>query len=299
MMSHNESGADASWLDYGKAWPQYLLPHHLLSRGMHALARSRNSLIRKSLIGYFLRQFRIDLSQAEIQDPRQFESFNAFFTRALRPETRPICTDEDALISPVDATVSQAGRLTEAAVVQAKGKDYDAVTLLGGDAQRAEPFRNGQFLTMYLSPRDYHRIHMPLDGELREMVYVPGRLFSVSPATTRALPNLFARNERVALIFDTAIGPLAMVLVGALFVGSIETVWTGEVTPPPGRRIRSWQYRGSTHPAPLSVGAEVGRFNMGSTVILLTPPGAVAWEAGVVRDRHFTVGQRIGALTTS
>lgn len=296
-MTPDTPSAGASWLDHCKALPQRVLPHHLLSRGMHAIARSPNPLIRDSLIGFFLSRFRIDLSQAEIQDPKQFETFNAFFTRALRPDARPLCADPDALVSPVDATVSQAGRLNEDAILQAKGKEYDVVNLLGGDAARAEPFRGGQFLTLYLSPRDYHRIHMPLAGTLREMVYIPGRLFSVSPATTRALPNLFARNERVALIFDTEIGPLAMVLVGALFVGSIETVWAGEVTPPPGQRIRSWNYEGTNDPGPFAMGDEVGRFNMGSTVILLTPPDSLTWGDAVREEQWFAVGQRIAALT--
>lgn len=290
------SDAGASWLDRCKAWPQNILPHHLLSRGMHALARSTNPLIRKPLVSYFLRRFRVDLSEAETQDPGQFRNFNAFFTRALRAEARPICPDRDALVSPVDAIVSQFGTLTDTTLVQAKGREYDAVALLGGQEALAAPFRNGRFLTLYLSPRDYHRIHMPMNGRLREMVYVPGRLFSVSPATTRALPNLFARNERIALVFDTETGPLAMVLVGALFVGSIETVWAGEVTPPPGRRIRSWRYEGPSRSLSFTAGSEVGRFNMGSTVILLCPPDTVTWDARMVCDQHLSVGQRIATV---
>ncbi|GAB4351813.1 MAG: archaetidylserine decarboxylase [Gammaproteobacteria bacterium] len=295
MVSDNKT-SDASWLDHCKAFPQRLLPHHLLSRGMHALARSPNRVIRNALIGFFLSRFGIDLSQAEIQDPRAYPSFNDFFTRALRPGARPLCDDPDAMVSPVDATVSQYGPLESTALVQAKGKTYDAVTLLGGDEARAAPFQDGQFLTLYLSPRDYHRIHMPLSGRLREMVYVPGRLFSVSPATTRALPRLFTRNERVALIFDTDFGPLGMVLVGALFVGSIETVWAGEITPPPGRRIRSWRYEGSEDAVTFAKGDEVGRFNMGSTVILLTPPGKVTWDRAVRPEQWLAMGQRIASL---
>jgi len=295
-MSLDHPSARPSWLDHCKAWPQRLLPHHLLSRGMHALTRSRNPLLRRSLIRFFLHRFQIDLSQAENQDPTKFRTFNEFFTRALREDARPLCMDDDVLLSPVDAAVSQYGKLNEDAILQAKGKEFDLVGLLGGDESRAAPFRNGHFVTLYLSPRDYHRIHMPLSGSLREMVYVPGRLFSVSPATTRSLPELFARNEHVALIFETEIGPMAMVLVGALFVGSIETVWAGEVTPPPGRRIRSWRYEGSARPEPFAAGAEVGRFNMGSTVILLTPPETVSWDACVSCEQKLVMGQRIAAL---
>ncbi len=295
-MSFDHSGASASWLDHCKAWPQRLLPHHLLSRGMHALTRSRNPLIRRPLINFFLRQFQIDLSQAEIQDPTRFNTFNEFFTRALRESARPLCQEDDALLSPVDATVSQFGTLDDGAILQAKGKAFDLIALLGGDESRAAPFRDGHFVTLYLSPRDYHRIHMPLSGTLREMVYVPGRLFSVSPATTRALPDLFARNERVTLIFDTEIGPLAMVLVGALFVGSIETVWAGEVTPPPGKRVRAWRYEGPAQPEPFTAGDEVGRFNMGSTVILLTPPETLSWDSCVSCEQKFVMGQRIATI---
>jgi len=294
-----ERGEAASFIDHCKAIPQRFLPHHWLSRRMHALARSRNLLIRKGLIRFFLHRFHIDLGDAAVQDPNAFETFNAFFTRGLRDGARTIATGDDVLISPVDATISQLGRMEDGAILQAKGKHFDVVTLLGGNEARAQPFRNGCFATLYLSPRDYHRIHMPLEGTLREMVYVPGRLFSVSPATTRALPDLFARNERVALIFDTAAGPLAMVLVGALFVGSIETVWAGEVTPPPGRRVRTWEYDPSTGPGSFIKGDEIGRFNMGSTVILLSGQEALQWEARLAPGLHLKLGEPIAQASSS
>lgn len=288
-----DSGESAQLIDHCKAIPQHMLPQHLLSRGMHAVARSRNALIRRNLIRFFLRRFGIDLSEAAIQDPDAFETFNAFFTRALRDGVRPIAAGDGVLVSPVDASISQLGQLNDGAILQAKGKHFDVVNLLGGDAERAQPFRGGGFITLYLAPRDYHRIHMPLNGTLREMVYVPGRLFSVSPATTRALPGLFARNERVALLFDTEHGPLAVVLVGALFVGSIETVWAGEVTPPAGRRIRSWRYDAKTGPGRFLKGEEIGRFNMGSTAILLTGPDTWHWESRLSAGMHLTLGERM------
>ena len=292
-------GEPARLIDHCKAIPQRFLPHHLLSSGMHALARSRNRLIRKGLIRFFLRRFNIDLSAAEIQDPDAFATFNDFFTRALRAGARTIAVGDKVLVSPVDATISQLGRLEDGAILQAKGKHFDVVNLLGGDETRAQPFRDGSFATLYLSPRDYHRIHMPIDGTLREMVYVPGRLFSVSPATTRALPGLFARNERVALLFDTDQGPLALVLVGALFVGSIETVWAGEITPPPGRRTRRWQYDPKSGPGRIAKGEEIGRFNMGSTVIVLTGPDALRWESRLQPGQHLALGERIATAPGS
>lgn len=290
-----DAGEAARWLDHCKAIPQRLLPHHLLSRGMHALARSRNRLIRDGLIRFFRNRFQIDLGEAAIQDPGAFETFNAFFTRALRTGARTIAAGDEVLVSPVDATISQLGRLDGGAILQAKGKRFDLASLLGGDEARAQPFIGGDFITLYLSPRDYHRIHMPLAGTLREMVYVPGRLFSVSPATTRALPQLFARNERVALLFDTDNGPLALVLVGALFVGSIETVWAGEVTPPAGRRVRSWCYDTQGSSLRFAKGEEIGRFNMGSTVIILTGRDALRWESELRPGHHLNLGERLAA----
>ncbi len=285
------AGEPARLLDHCKAITQRPLPHHPLSRAMHRLARSRNALIRRALIRFFVSRFGIDLSEAEIQDPGAFATFNDFFTRALRDGARPIAAGDEVLVSPVDATISQLGRLDDGAILQAKGKHFDVTRLLGGDQGRAQPFHNGGFATLYLSPRDYHRIHMPVAGTLREMIYVPGRLFSVNPATTRALPGLFARNERVALLFDTDHGPLAVVLVGALFVGSIETVWAGEVTPPRGARIRNWRYDAGTGPSRFAKGAEIGRFNMGSTVILLTGPDSLQWDARLQPGLHLRVGE--------
>ncbi|HHL45629.1 MAG TPA: phosphatidylserine decarboxylase, partial [Gammaproteobacteria bacterium] len=217
-------------IDYSKALPQYLLPHHLLSRAMGRLARCRIPVVKNLLIDGFKRLYDVDLSLAIETDPHGYPDFNSFFTRALRPDARPLASTEGAVASPVDGRISQAGTMHNGSLLQAKGKEYSLAQLLGS-SQRASGFYGGNYATIYLSPRDYHRIHMPLAGRLIEMVHIPGRLFSVSPATTRVVPDLFARNERVVCLFETDVGPMAMVLVGAIFVASIETVWAGVVTP--------------------------------------------------------------------
>ncbi|MGE0081239.1 MAG: archaetidylserine decarboxylase [Thiohalomonadaceae bacterium] len=282
-----------SFIDYLKAWPQYLMPGHLLSRGMLALTRVRYAGFKNPLIDFFIKRFRIDMSQAAQSDPHAYADFNSFFTRALKPGARPVDMAPEAVCSPVDGTVSQIGAIEDGRVFQAKDHDFTVLELLGGSAQRAEPFLGGRFTTIYLSPRDYHRIHMPVSGTLRCMVHIPGRLFSVNPATTRVIPRLFARNERVAAVFDTELGPMAVVMVGAVFVGSIETVWQGVVTPPAGKIVRTWHYDKVSAPR-FDKGDEIGRFNMGSTVVLLFGPDALAWEAGLGADVPVVMGQRIG-----
>jgi phosphatidylserine decarboxylase len=258
---------------------------------MEKLTRSRARWFKDPLIRWFSRAYRIDWDEAQFRSPGAYPTFNAFFTRELRPGARPVDPAPRAVVSPVDAAVSQAGVAGGAALFQAKGRTFDLVRLLGGSADRAAPFRGGPFATLYLSPRDYHRIHMPLAGTLREMVCVPGRLFSVSPATTRVVPELFARNERVAALFDTAAGPLALVLVGAVFVGSIETVWHGVVTPPRERQVRRWAYpEGAIR---LEKGQELGRFNMGSTVITLFGKDAARWRPELVPGRRVRMGEAI------
>ncbi len=256
---------------------QYPLPHHALSRVMHHLTRCENRTWKNAFIKSIVRIYGVDMSEALEPNPAAYPSFNAFFTRALRPDARPPCPEADALLCPADGAVSQIGDIDAGRIFQAKGKSYSATELLGGDAERAKAFENGRFATIYLSPRDYHRLHMPLAGTLREMVHVPGRLFSVNNATANRVPNLFARNERVAAIFDTEAGPMALVLVGAIFVASIETVWRGVVTPPAGMTTRTWDYR--ENPVRLERGQEMGRFNMGSTIVVLFGENAVAWEA--------------------
>ncbi len=271
-----------------------LLPHHLLSRLMYWLTRSQWPPLKDLLIRTVVRLYDVDLSSARQPDIRDYPSFNAFFTRPLREDARPVDEEETAIVSPVDGAVSQAGRIEEGRIFQAKGQDYSLEELLGGDREWAAAFDGGRFATLYLSPRDYHRIHMPVDGRLLQMSHVPGRLFSVSPATTRVVPRLFARNERVVNIFDTPAGPMALIMVGAIFVASMDTVWAGTVAPA-SRRVSRWDYSG-TPPTPveLAKGAEMGRFNMGSTVILLFGPERIDWEDGLRPGATVQMGERIG-----
>lgn len=272
---------------------QHLLPQHALSALMHRLTRVENPRWTQALIRLFCRRFDLNLDEALESRAEAYPTFNAFFTRALKPGARPMPSDSRALASPADGTISQIGLIEDEAIFQAKGKSFDLTTLLGGEAGRAAPFRGGRFATIYLSPRDYHRLHMPIGGRLKEMVYIPGRLFSVNDATAALVPGLFARNERVVAVFETDAGPMALVLVGAIFVGSIETVWQGPVTPQPApRRLQQWSY---DLPGPLlERGDEMGRFNMGSTVIVVFGPGSVEWAAGLKSGDPVRVGQQIG-----
>ncbi len=280
----------ASLIDYIKALPQYLMPGHLVSRFIHAFTRLRHPGIKNRFTDWFIKHFKVNMDEALESDPHAYVNFNAFFTRELKPGARPIIEGEETLACPVDGAVSQARAIADGRVFQAKGHDYSLEQLLGGSSERAAPFQGGSFATIYLSPRDYHRIHMPITGTLREMVHIPGRLFSVNPATTRVIPSLFARNERVVSIFDTAVGPMAMVKVGAVNVGSIETVWAGQVTPPAGRVVRAWHYDGD-EAITLQKGEEMGRFNMGSTVIVVFGPGAVAWDEAIQPGASVRLGQ--------
>ncbi len=290
-----DSQPSPSGIDYLKALPQYLLPGHLISRLTLGFTRIRAPWVKNPFGHWFAKQFKLNLDEAVIDRVESYDHFNALFTRALKEGARPVDADEKAVVSPVDGTISQFGPIEEGRIFQAKGRDYSLLELLGGSEGRAEPFEGGSFMTIYLSPSDYHRIHMPLAGKLTEMVHVPGRLFSVNPATTRVIPRLFARNERVVSIFDTGDDgrPLALVKVGAINVGSIETVWAGEVTPPAGRVVRRWQYDGE--PA-LSKGEEMGRFNMGSTVILVFPRGMLSFEESLAPGMKLRLGQRIATL---
>lgn len=275
---------------------QYLLPQHLLSRQVHRLARSRVKPVKNALIGSFVRHFRPDMSDAADPEPRDYPSFNAFFTRSLRPGARPGDPDPAALVSPVDGTVSQIGRLDGSAILQAKGHHYSVEALLGGGCAWAERFAGGSFATLYLAPYNYHRIHMPAAGTLRGAWFVPGKLFSVNAVTAAAVPGLFARNERVICAFEE--GPLsfALALVGALFVGSIATVWHGDVTPCSPRHAAELAIDTGRAPSRLERGAELGRFNMGSTVILLLPAGAADWLPELQPGSPVRVGQRIARL---
>jgi phosphatidylserine decarboxylase len=282
--------APPRWLDLLKSLPLYAVPHHAVSRAVHAMARLETRL-KDPLVRWFIRRYGVDMGEAAEPRPEAYASFNAFFTRALRPDARPLDADPGALLSPADSTVSALGRITRGRIIQAKGHDYSVETLLGGDERRAAPFRDGHFITLYLSPRDYHRVHMPAAGLLRETVYIPGRLFSVAPHTVRTIPNLFARNERMACLFDTDRGPLASIMVGAINVGSIELVWAGEVTPPRGD-LKVTDY--GDRPVRLERGAEMGRFNLGSTVILLLPDIPFAWREDLAPGVRVKMGEGVG-----
>lgn len=278
-------------------FPQYVYPQRLISAWGHRLTRIRAPWFKNWLIRSFIRHFGVDMSEAANADPSSYSDFNAFFTRSLRPGVRPLAVGEHTLCCPVDGIVSQAGKIDDDSVLQAKGRTYSLAELLGGDLDLARPFRDGGFATLYLAPRDYHRVHMPLKGRLREMIHIPGRLFSVSPLTTRMIPRLFARNERVVTLFDTAVGPMGMVLVGAINVSSIETVWAGSITPPYANETVRWDYPDSGPEAiVLEKGAEMGRFNMGSTVILLFGKEVVRWDPALRPESRVLMGQRLGEL---
>ena len=264
---------------------QYLLPQHGLSRLVWHIARSRRVWLKNFLIGAFVKHYRPNMSDAADPVPQHYHSFNDFFTRALKSGARRIDADPLSIVSPVDGTVSALGPIEGDTLFQAKGKHFSLASLLAGSAAESARFANGSFATLYLAPFNYHRIHMPCDGALERARYVPGRLFSVNIATAALVDQLFARNERIVCVFEDGAAPFALVLVGALFVGSMSTRWHGEVSPGAGgpRELSS----GMGAAPPLAKGAEFARFNMGSTVILLLPPGAPAWLP------EFGVGSRI------
>ncbi len=278
---------------------QHVLPKRALTEMMGALARSQGGGATTAAIRWFVRRYGVDMSEAANPDNASYASFNDFFTRALRPGARPLSQAD--WVCPVDGAVSQAGVIEGDQVFQAKGHTYSTRALVGGDAQLAAQFQNGSFATIYLSPRDYHRIHMPCAGRLKRMIHVPGDLYSVNPATARGVPGLFARNERVVCVFDTAFGPFVQVLVGATIVGSMATVWHGVVNPPRVGVVREWRY--ADQPIELEQGAEMGRFLLGSTVVMLWPrmEGGLAfnaqWEPGSAVRMGQVMGQMTGQMT--
>jgi phosphatidylserine decarboxylase len=275
---------------------QHLLPQHGISRLVLAATRSRSPAFKNALIRLFVRGFRPDMSDAVESEPTAYPSFNEFFTRALRAGTRPVDADPGAIVSPVDGTVSEAGVLSADRILQAKGHDYTLSALLAGHEAWRRTFAGGTFATIYLAPYNYHRIHMPLDAELRESFYVPGRLFSVNRTTAQLVPGLFSRNERVFCGFDAGGVPFGVILVGALNVGSMATVWHGDVTPRRHRVVTALPVTDALAPTTLAKGAEMARFNMGSTVIVLFPPGAADWTASLTAGRVLRMGERIGTL---
>jgi phosphatidylserine decarboxylase len=273
---------------------QYLLPHRLLSRLVRWGTRWTFKPWKNFLIGRVVANYNVDLAEAETADFAAYPNFNAFFTRALKAGARPLDPDPDAILSPADGRVSQAGAIDHGRIFQAKGFDFGTGELLADDA-RASPYHDGSFATIYLSPRDYHRVHMPLAGELVETVHVPGRIFAVAPFAVATIPRLFARNERLVCHFESALGPFAVVLVGAMLVSGVATVWDGVAIPPYASQImrRSWRGRGIW----LKRGSELGRFEMGSTVIVLLPAKLGRISAQLAVDQVVKVGQKIGTMT--
>ena len=272
----------------------YLLPHRLLSSLARALAYSDHPKLRGWLIDSVTRRFGVDLGEAAHSDPLAYPTFNAFFTRALKPGARIADPDPDALLMPADGRISQCGAIDGARIFQAKGQSFTTAELLG-DANAAEPFDNGLFATVYLAPKDYHRVHMPWTGRLLETVHVPGRLFSVGPDAVRNVPRLFARNERLVCHFDTDFGPMAVVMVGALLVSGVETVWSGEEIPRYGDAVTVKDYRGED--ITLERFEEMARFNYGSTVIVLLPAGVAELASGLSAEAPVRLGERLATLS--
>jgi len=267
--------------------PQYLLPKQLLTVLAGRVARARGGRMTAKLISWFVQRYGIDMNEAANPDIASYATFNDFFTRALTDGARPLA--DATLICPVDGAISQFGALQGDQLLQAKGHHYSSTALLGGDAALAALFEGGLFATLYLSPKDYHRIHMPCDGRLRRMIYVPGDLFSVNPTTARAVPGLFARNERVVCVFDSSCGPFALILVGATIVGSMATVWHGVVNAQRGGKLREWRYDEPT--VQLQQGQEMGRFLLGSTVVLLFPQGPLQFNPAWKPDATVRLGE--------
>ncbi len=270
---------------------QRLLPQHALSRLLARLANARSPALKNFLIKQFVRHYQVDLTEAEPSEPERYATFNDFFTRALQPDARSVNNEPQCVTSPADGLVSQIGRVQQGRIIQAKNHTYSVRALLGGDEQQALGFANGAFATIYLSPRDYHRVHMPLAGQLVATRYVPGKLFAVNAVTARGIPGLFARNERLVCTFATEVGEMVLVLVGAMFVAGIETVWKTHYPP----HINSLETFTPLSPGTTTFarGAEMGRFKFGSTVIMLLPP-AVAWQARFAPGVSVRMGEKIG-----
>jgi phosphatidylserine decarboxylase len=273
---------------------QYVTPQHPLSRLVGRIARSHTGWLKNTFIRWFVRRYKVDMSLAIEQNPTAYACFNDFFTRRLEPDARPVCAQADSIVCPADGAISQLGSIHKGRIFQAKGQDYTVEELLGGDPQLAERFVEGKFATVYLAPRDYHRVHMPYSGKLRRMVAIPGELFSVNTATASLVPRLFSRNERVAAIFDTDVGPMAVVLVGAMIVAGIETVWAGEVAPCKGE-VRTTDYGDAG--ISLAKGEEMGLFKLGSTVIVLFGKDVATWADRYQAGSRTTMGEQLGSCT--
>ncbi|CAH0524462.1 archaetidylserine decarboxylase [Vibrio hippocampi] len=287
-------------MDKIKVGLQYCIPQHGLTRLVGKLASAKAGGLTTAIIRWFVKQYKVNMDEALHPEITHYKTFNDFFVRELKPDARPLTEGSEVITHPADACVSQFGPLTDGNLVQAKGHHYSALELLGGDSQLAEEFAGGEFATLYLSPRDYHRVHMPCDGTLRQMIYVPGDLFSVNPLTAENVPNLFARNERVVCIFDTEFGPMAQVLVGATIVGSIELIWSGTVTPPRGNTVYKWDYPAEgTKAIVLKKGEEMGRFKLGSTVINLFAKDQIEFDSSMENNRPTVMGTAYARAKTA
>ncbi|MFK5984001.1 MAG: archaetidylserine decarboxylase [Pseudomonadota bacterium] len=280
--------------DYLKSYPFYLLPKHFLSALIHRFMRIKNELVKNNQIKLFIKAFPVNMQEAVRTQAEDYVDFNDFFTRSLKADVRDLTQYNDKIISPVDGQISESGKIEDEQLIQAKGQHFSLTELLAGNAELANQFKEGTFLTIYLSPKDYHRIHMPLKGKLQQMVHVPGELFSVNNSSVKIVPRLFARNERVINIFETAAGSMALIQVGAIFVSSIETVWHGEISPPRKKFIQNWNYPNST--IELSQAEEMGRFNMGSTVVLLFAKNRIKLSEQLTKGDNIQLGNIIGDI---
>jgi phosphatidylserine decarboxylase len=299
VSSQNKPSA-SKFSDRIKIALQYAMPKHAISRLVGKLAAAKMGWLTTKLIDLFIKAYDIKMSEAKFKNASDFATFNDFFTRELEDGARTIDPDESTLCYPVDGAISQQGGIIEGKLIQAKGFNYSLTSLLGGDARTAAPFQQGKFSCIYLAPKDYHRIHMPMAATLREMIYVPGELFSVNPLTANNVPDLFARNERVVTIFDTEHGALAMVLVGATIVASIETTWAGTITPPAGKDIFRWQYPASgVDVITFKKGDEMGRFKLGSTVVSTFAPNMVEFSPSAEPGTVTRLGEHYASLVTA
>lgn len=278
-----------------KIFSYYLLPQHILSRIAGILANCKIVWFKNFLINIFINHYKINVDEAQNSDFNSYPDFNSFFTRELKPEARPIANGINSIISPADGMITQFGKIDGQELIQAKKFNFNIAELLG-EKTLAENFVHGNYLTIYLSPKDYHRVHMPLTGTLQQMIYVPGKLFPVNNLSAENVPNLFARNERVVALFDTAIGPMAIVMVGALMVASVETVWAGTVTANKINEITIRDYQNNAEQINLVIGAELGRFKFGSTVIILLPTNKIKWSENLNTAVAIKMGQKIGEI---
>ncbi|NQZ29651.1 MAG: phosphatidylserine decarboxylase [Oceanospirillaceae bacterium] len=276
---------------------QKILPQHLISRIVGAFAQSTHPVIKNQFISWFVARYNVDMSQAKEEDPSSYESFNAFFTRALKDDARPIDVNS-GLVFPADGAISQLGDINKGRIFQAKGRDFSLSAILGGDSRLVDKFENGRFATIYLSPRDYHRVHMPISGKLIETIYIPGDLYSVNQTTAENIDGLFARNERLVVIFDTEAGPMAMILVGAMIVAGIETPWGGQVCPI-GKALQKQHYSASSkEDIFIEKGQEMGRFKLGSTVVLLFAEDAINWKEHLFPQMPTVLGEAMADQNT-